>query len=291
MAESVRMILDTDLGDDVDDAFALAQAVLHPGIDLVGITACYGDTTFRARLIDGLLAALGATGIPVLVGPETRFTDGSAVETNWFSGEGFAPDATGDYGDAVDFLLETVMGSPGEITVCAVGPLTSVATAMDREPGFTKAMKLLVIMGGTIPPGEEDLDYNFYSDPGAAVRVVNSDASIRLGSVQVTRQARFEQAHRDRVLASGIELAELLMAMFDRYIERCERDWTPLYDPATLGTVYDESFVKMRRRALRAERYGKSVRLSEEGGEAEVIEELDGAGFIDHLTELLRTVR
>ncbi len=289
MAEPVRTILDTDLGDDVDDAFALAQAVLHPGIDLLGVTACYGDTPFRARLVDGLLAALGVTGTPVLVGPRTRFTDGSAVESNWYSGEGFAPDTTGDYGDAVDFLLETVMAAPGTVTVCAVGPLTNIATAMEREPGFAEAMKLLAVMGGTIPPGEEDLDYNFYSDPGAAVRVVNSGARIRLGSVQVTRRARFEQAHRDRVLASGTELAKLLMAMFDRYIERRERDWTPLFDPATLGTVYDESFVKMRRRPLRAERYENSVRLEEAGSDAEVIEELDGAGFIDHLTELLRT--
>ncbi len=291
MAEPVQMILDTDLGDDVDDAFALAQAVLHPGIDLLGVTACYGDTTFRAQLVDGLLAAMDATGIPVLVGPETRFTDGSAVETNWFSGEGFAPAETGDYGDAVDFLLETVMAAPGKVTVCAVGPLTNIATAMEREPEFATAMKLLAIMGGTIPAGEENLDYNFYSDPAAAVRVVNSAATIRLGSVQVTRQARFEQAHRDRVLASGSDLAKLLIAMFDRYIERRERDWTPLYDPATLGTLYDESFVNLRRRPLQAERHENSVRLHEAGDAAEVIEELDGAGFIDQLTDLLRTAR
>ena len=286
MAEPARLILDTDLGDDVDDAFALAQAVLHPGIDLVGVTACYGDTTFRARLVEGLLAAMGTSGIPVLAGPKTRFTDGTAVSTLMQSGEGFAPEASGPYGDAVDFLVETVMAAPGTITVCAVGPLTNIAAAMEREPGFAAAIKLLAIMGGTVPQGEEDQDYNFYCDPGAAVRVVNSEAPIRLGSVQVTRQARFEPKHRTRLLETDSTLARLLMAMFDQYIERRERDWTPLFDPATLGTVYDESFVTIRRRPLRAELYEKSVRLEEAGRDAEVIEEIDGPGFIDQLVEI-----
>ena len=289
MAEPVRLILDTDLGDDVDDAFALAQAVLHPGIDLVGVTACYGDTGFRARLATAVLDSLGAMDTPVLAGPETRFTDGSAVSTQMQSGEGFGRESSEPLGDAVDFLLEAVMAEPGKITVCAVGPLTNIATAMAREPGFAAALKRLVIMGGSVPQGEEDQDYNFYCDPGAAVAVVNSEARIRLGPLQVTREARFEQEHRSRVLETGSALARLLMAMFDQYVERRSRTGTPLYDPVTLGTVYDESFVKMRRRPLRAVRFEGSVRLENGGGEVEVMEEVDGEGFIAHMVELLAT--
>ncbi len=289
MAEPVRLILDTDLGDDVDDAFAIAQAALHPGIELAAVTTCYGDTGFRARLATVLLEAMGKETTPVLAGPETRFTDRSVVSTRMQSGEGFAEESGGRYGDAVGYLVETVMGKPGTITVCAVGPLTNIATAMERDTGFAAAMKQLVIMGGSVPQGEEDQDYNFYCDPGAAVAVLNSEARIRLGPLQVARRALFETEHRERLLETGSALAQLLTAMFDQYVERRERTWTPLFDPATLGTIYDESFVTMRRRPLRAERFEESVRLEEAGREAEVIEEVDGPGFVGHLVELLGT--
>jgi inosine-uridine nucleoside N-ribohydrolase len=289
MAEPVRLILDTDVGDDVDDAFAIAQAALHPGIELVAVTTCYGDTGFRARLATVVLESLGAGATLVLAGPERRFTDGSAVSTRMQSGEGFVEETGGQYGDAVEYLLEAVMSEPGTITVCAVGPLTNIATAMERDTGFAAAMKQLVIMGGSVPQGEEDQDYNFYCDPGAAVAVLNSEARIRLGPLQVTRRALFETEHREQLLETGSALAPLLTAMFDQYVERRERTWTPLFDPATLGTIYDDSFVKMKRRRLRAVLFGESVRLEEGGGEVEVIEEVDGPGFVGHLVELLGT--
>ena len=288
MTEPVRLILDTDVGDDVDDAFAIAQAALHPGIELVAVTTCYGDTGFRARLATVVLEALGMGATPVLAGPETRFTDGGAMSTQMQSGEGFATKTGGPYADAVDYLLETVMGEPGEITVCAVGPLTNIATAMGREAGFAGAMKRLVIMGGSVPQGEEDKDYNFYCDPAAAVAVFESEARIRLGPLQVTGMARFETGDRAKVMAKGSALTDLLVAMFDQYVERRDRTWTPLFDPVTLGTIYDESFVKMRRRRLRAVLFEGSVRLEEGGREVEVIEEVDGRRFINHLVNLLR---
>ncbi len=291
MAEPVRLILDTDVGDDVDDAFAIVQATLHPGIELVAVTTCYGDTGFRARLAKVVLEAMGAGATPVLAGPERRFTDASAVSTQMQSGEGFVGEAGGSFGDAVEYLLETVMEEPGKVTVCAVGPLTNIAVAMRREVGFAGALKRLVIMGGSVPQGEEDKDYNFYCDPAAAVAVLNSEARIRLGPLQVTREARFGQEDRSKALDTGSELARLLIAMFDQYVECHERDWTPLYDPATLGTIYDESFVKMERRPLRAERFGNSVRLEEGGGAVEVIDEVDGPKFIAHVVELLGTTR
>ena len=289
MGKPERLILDTDVRDDVDDAFAIAQAALHPGIELAAVTACYGDTGFRSRLARVVLEASGAAGTPVFAGPETRYTDGSVVSTQMQSGEGFAPEVGEPSGDAVEYLLEAVLAAPGTVTVCAVGPLTNIATAISRDANFAGAVKRLVIMGGSVPQGEEEKDYNFYSDPAAAVAVFASKARIRLGPLQVTRRARFEQADRAKLLAKGSDLAELLMAMFDRYIKRRERTWTPLYDPATLGTIYDGSFAKMKRRRLRAVRFDESVRLEEGGGEVEVIQEVDGARFIAHLVELLGT--
>ena len=76
MSDSVSLILDTDIGDDVDDAFALAQAALHPSIDLVAITTCWGDTAARARLARRVLDAAGGDRVPIHPGPDTSFGSG-----------------------------------------------------------------------------------------------------------------------------------------------------------------------------------------------------------------------
>ena len=77
--------------------------------------------------------------------------------------------------------------------------------------------------------------------------------------------------------------------MFDQYVKRKNRTWTPLYDPATLGTLYNDSYTTIRRRRLRATSSDAEVRLEYGDSEIEVIEELDSAGFVRHMTRLLAT--
>ena len=90
MAEPVRLILDTDVGDDVDDAFAIAQAALHPGIELVAVTTCYGDTGFRARLATVVLESLGAgatlVGTPDMIAAALKEYVEAGVEAFILSG-------------------------------------------------------------------------------------------------------------------------------------------------------------------------------------------------------------
>jgi inosine-uridine nucleoside N-ribohydrolase len=123
-----KIILDTDIGDDIDDAFALALALRSPEVEILGITTAWGDTELRARLVQRFLKENGAPGIPIAAGIATRSV-GQFSQARWArDGAPFEKKV-----DAVDFLLEQVRKMPGDITLVAIGPLTNVAAAIDRD--------------------------------------------------------------------------------------------------------------------------------------------------------------
>src|SRR5436305_6808087 len=124
-----KIIIDTDIGDDVDDAFAVALAVRSPELQILGITTTYGDTETRAKLLDRLLGEVGRSDIPVAAGvptpPKTDFTQLKYAEGGRF--------AKASHPDAVTFLLDAIRKNPGEITLVAIGPLVNVGAAIDKD--------------------------------------------------------------------------------------------------------------------------------------------------------------
>src|SRR5256714_8490209 len=116
---SEKIIIDTDIGDDVDDAFAVALALRSPELQILGITTTFGDTEARAKLLDRLLGETGHSDIPVAVGARTpannSFTQRAYAERGRF--------ARATHPQAVDFVLEQIRKNPGQITLIAIGPL------------------------------------------------------------------------------------------------------------------------------------------------------------------------
>src|SRR5258708_21787333 len=143
-----KIILDTDIGDDIDDAFALALALRSPEVEIVGITTAWGDTQLRARLTQRFLQENGAPAIPVAAGIPTKSV-ANFSQSRWAeTGAPFAGKL-----DAVAFLLEQAGKSPGEITLVAIGPLTNIGAAIDRDAAGFKMFKRIVLMGGAIRRG------------------------------------------------------------------------------------------------------------------------------------------
>ena len=141
------MIIDTDIGDDIDDAFALALALRSPELHILGVTTTFGDTELRARLLDRYLAAVGRSDIPVAAGPETK-TDNVMTQAAYARQ---APDKK--HADGVEFLLDQIHRHPGEITLIAIGPLCTVQAAIERDPATFRKLKRVVMMGGSIYQG------------------------------------------------------------------------------------------------------------------------------------------
>ncbi len=142
-----KVIIDTDIGDDIDDAFALALALESPELKVLGVTTTFGNTEMRARLVDRYLQAVGRSDIPVFAGPMTK-TDNAMTQAAYAKR---APEKR--FGDGAEFILREAREHPGEITLIGIGPLFTVEAAIERDPAAFKKLKRVVIMGGSVYRG------------------------------------------------------------------------------------------------------------------------------------------
>jgi inosine-uridine nucleoside N-ribohydrolase len=206
------IILDTDLamgapGSDIDDGFALALALADPALDLRLVTTVNGNTDVESAtvLTLELLDRLGRPEVPVHRGADRplrrpRSAHGGAAATAVRRRQP-APEP------AVTALVAQVLARPGEITLVAVGPLTTVAQAIRAEPGFAPALRSLMIMGGKFldpfnssqMPGE----FNVWSDPEAAQIVLDSGIVASWVGLDVTLQVRLTRAEAEAMAASA----------------------------------------------------------------------------------------
>jgi purine nucleosidase len=169
-----KVIIDTDIGDDVDDAFALALAVKSPEFEILGVSTTFRDTELRAKLVDRFLGEVGRSDIAVMAGKPTPPTQMS--ERRYAEGGHFAK---ASHGDAAEFLLDQVRKNPGEITLIAIGPLTNVGAAIDRDASTFRKLKRVVIMGGSIRKGYGDYGYNEHVAPMPEWNILNDVASAQ----------------------------------------------------------------------------------------------------------------
>src|SRR5579863_4889090 len=140
-------IIDTDIGDDIDDAFALALALQSPELKILGVTTAFGDTELRARLVDRYLAAVGRKDIFVAAGVATP-------HDNVFTQAAYAQqEPARKHADGVDYLLEQIKRHPGQITIIAIGPQGNLAAAIQRDAATFRKVKRVVLMGGSIERG------------------------------------------------------------------------------------------------------------------------------------------
>src|SRR5581483_8606485 len=125
-----KIIIDTDIGDDIDDAFAVALALRSPELKILGISTTFGDTALRAKLLDRLLGEVGREDIPVAIGSpsdtKSEFTQRRYAERGRFT-RAVHPSAT-------DFVLDQIRHYPNEITLIAIGPLMNVGAWIDKDP-------------------------------------------------------------------------------------------------------------------------------------------------------------
>jgi inosine-uridine nucleoside N-ribohydrolase len=165
----IPVIFDTDIGDDIDDTWALAMLLKCPQLDVRLITTDCLHPTARTRLIAKLLTAAGRTEIPIGMGPGP---EGSTNQDAWT--EGFSLD---DYQgkihkDGVQAIIDTINGSSEPVTVIAVGPLQTISAVLQREPGIA-AKAHFVGMHGSVYRGYGNSttpspEYNVRRDAGAA---------------------------------------------------------------------------------------------------------------------------
>jgi inosine-uridine nucleoside N-ribohydrolase len=230
------VILDTDIGDDIDDAFALALVLRSPELQLLGVETAFGETELRARLVDRYLASVGRSDIPVMAGVETKgghFTQ-AAYARQW-------PDRK--HGDATRFLLGQIRAHPGLITLIAIGPLFNVQAAIERDPATFRKLKRVVLMGGSVNRGYDGMngdkntppspEWNILCDPAGARALLASGVPVFVMPLDST-QIRLENPVLGTVFAHGSPLTDQLTLLYHQWT--AEREWHPptLYDPVAV---------------------------------------------------------
>ena len=246
----IRVVLDTDIGTDVDDCIALAFLLGSPEIQLEAITTVYADVALRARMARKLLALRGgdAASIPVYEGISAPLLGLQPIYWPGHEGAGLleAGDeeryAAGPDVHAVDFLVEHVLANPGEIHLLAIGPLTNVAAAITQEPRFAASLKHLTIMGGwfavTPTSARGPAEHNIICDPEAAHIVLSSGAPMSLVPLDVTLRALVDRHGVDALRAKGTPYHDAVAQQIADYPGFVARGGnTFLHDPLAAATL------------------------------------------------------
>jgi purine nucleosidase len=278
-----KIILDTDIGSDIDGVVCLAYLLANPGCDLLGITTVTGEGEFRARLASSL-CKIANRDIPIYVGAEEPLLvpqrQPEAKQAKALSG--WDHDVGFPKGDAVEFIRQTIRKYPGEITLLTIGPLTNIALLFKSDPEIPSMLNELVMMCGAFTI--DRLEWNARLDPHASAIVYNTRVPIhRSIGIDVTLQvtmsdeevrARFQVA----LLRPVLDFAEV---WFDH------TSVLTFHDPLAAATLFDDQICRFTCGQVEVEledddSLGKTYWTPDEAGLHRVASTVDPERFFKH---------
>jgi inosine-uridine nucleoside N-ribohydrolase len=210
---TVKIILDTDIGDDIDDAYAVALVCSLPNVKLLGVTTTFGETSKRAKLAAKLLQRAGHGDIPVIAGIPGASKMGRQQE--W--AQDFHSSAIRKE-SAIGFMRQQILQAPGDITIIGIGALTNIAALITTHPELKSKIKSIVIMGGSVyrgyaPGSKPEPEWNIRCDPAAAKTVFTSGIPLTMAGLEVTAMMQLDAEKQKNIFAHGSPLTDALAAL------------------------------------------------------------------------------
>ena len=219
-----KVIVDMDIGDDIDDAFALALLLQSPDIEIIGITTAWGDTALRTRLLERFLRETNHSGIPVAQGAATA--SATPFTQARYAQRGQAPAQAPE--DAASFIVGEVARQPGQVTLLALGPLTNIGAAIARDKAAFGKVKQVVMMGGSVRAGYRksqyvpvrpaDKEYNIVSDIAGAQALFNAGVPIVMLPLDST-QIRLDEVERNAIFGHGSPMTDAVTLLYHQWID------------------------------------------------------------------------
>lgn len=261
-----NIIFDTDPG--IDDAMALLLALSSPEINVVGLTTVFGNThidgTTRNAL--NLLDFAGRTDIPVargagrpMVAPPGmlgEFVHGSDGMGNIGWTQVNNPNQKTDPRHAAQFIVDTVMSRPGEITLVPVGPLTNIGLALQLEPRIVQNVKRVVLMGGTVTkPGNVSptAEANIHNDPHASAMVFGAGWDLTMLGLDVTEATLIDEPFFTSLRESNNKFGQFVAKIIPFYQHFHHTAYgymngsTNTHDPSAIMYLIDPTLFRVRR--------------------------------------------
>ena len=245
-----KILLDTDIGSDIDDAVCLAYLLANPACDLLGVTTVSGEAEKRAQMVSAMCRVAGKE-IPIFPGRERPLLPGR----NW---QPQAPQAARlahwphqtafPKGQAVEFMRRTILAHPGDVILLAIGPLTNVGALLAADAEIFGLLRGLVLMCGVFTnrlAGVGPLEWNALLDPVATAMVYGGETSVhRSIGLDVTCQvtmpaAEVRQRFQAPLLRPVLDFAEVWFAQ--------QSDEIVFHDPLAAAAIFDETICHFER--------------------------------------------
>jgi purine nucleosidase len=242
--ERIPIILDTDIGDDIDDALALALALQSPELEVRAVTTVIDDTENRTRLAWKELGFYGRHDVPVATGASEPLLDsrrtGTAPQFQVLTAADTVPAAA--HRRAADLIIDTLMTSPQRITLVPIGPLTNIALALKGEPRIKEKIARIVLMGGAFNMLVQE--YNIWRDRVAAEIVFSSGVPITAVGLDVTTRCKLEGADLERLRAANNPASQFLVQLIGLWQNGHSGQYPTLHDPLAVAVAFQPNLVE-----------------------------------------------
>ena len=242
--DKIKLLIDTDIGGDIDDALCVAMALNSPRVELLGITTVYAGNVWRTELVNRMLGVWGRADIPARRGAERPLV-------GKFPHDGGHPPLENE---AVPFIIKTCRENPG-MTLLAIGPLTNIALAVHLAPDIIKTTRF-VLMGGMI--GSAQPEWNILCDPEAAATVIGNCRPMMVG-LDITERCRLSRQEADDLTRGQDARLAFLKGEFSRFFEQF--DFLPtLHDPLALAGILYDDLITWEEKEIDVETRGERTR-------------------------------
>ncbi|MFQ6010250.1 MAG: nucleoside hydrolase [Candidatus Aenigmatarchaeota archaeon] len=237
-----KIIIDTDIGVDIDDTIALAMACLSKDVEIKAVTTVYGYVEKKAR-IARKVADLCGIDVPIAPGeskprsnvkvPLTDLEDRMLPECPDIEFKSYAP----------ELIVSKIMENKNNIYLACLAPLTNIAKAIEIEPEITSYVKEIYFMGGTSK--RKKPSHNIRSDVKSADIVLMSGIPMTLVSTETSKKAYWTPEEQEEIRKLNPPLTDFIYRQGKNWLELAKRDLVYLYDPLTITTAITDEFVKM----------------------------------------------
>ena len=246
--DKIPIILDTDIGTDIDDAFALALALASPEIDLQGVTTVGSDAETRAWMVCRLLTAVGRREVPVAWGrdPQAKSPIEGQYQYRHHPAPIFNRTSKPVKESAVEFLYARLKAQPGKLTLVPIGPLTNIARLLTEHPDSKPLIKRIVLMGGSVNVGYDGkkgpaVEWNIKCDIPAAQAVFGSGIPLVVAPLDATGTVYLDEPLRRQLFAACTPLTFQVQSLYQLW----DKPTPTLFDPVAVALVFNERFCRM----------------------------------------------
>ncbi len=264
-ARKIPVILDTDIGDDIDDTWALTLLLKSPELDLKLVTTDFGNTLYRAKIVGRLLEIAQRTDVGIGIGiPQSESVGGQAP---WVKDYDLAKYPGKVYQDGVKALVDTIMHSSERVTIICIGPTPNIKAALDREPRIAERARF-VGMFGSVRRGYNgkrtpEPEYNVKADPLASRRALTAPWPVTITPLDTCGVVRLAGEKYAAVRGSTDPLVRALIENYRIWCgknpERADKASSILFDTVAVYLAISEDLLVMERLGIRVADDGSTV--------------------------------